>query len=83
MGATGGPSASPDLKEIAMFQLIATTITVAALLWATALKPAHAALTTASTAAIACPVVGASLATGTNQLPESFDFAKAERSAER
>ena len=66
-----------------MFQLIATTMTIAALLWATALKPAHAALTTGSTATIACPVVGASLATGTTQLTESFDFAKAEHSTER
>ena len=66
-----------------MFQLIATTMTVAAILGATALKPAHAALATASIATIACPVAGASLATGTNQLPETFDFAKAERSAER
>jgi hypothetical protein len=66
-----------------MFQLIATTLTVAALLWATALKPAHAALTTGGSTAIACPVAGPSLATGTNQLPESFDFATAERAAER
>lgn len=68
-----------------MFQLIATTLTVAALLWATALKPAHAALTTGGSTivSIVCPVAGPSLATGTNQLPESFDFATAQRSAER
>ena len=66
-----------------MFQLIATTLTVAALLWATALKPAHAALTSGNTLTIACPVAGPSLAAGGNQLPESFDFATAERSAER
>jgi hypothetical protein len=62
-----------------MFQLVATTMTIAALLWATALKPAHAALTAGGTTTIACPVARASLATGTNQLPESFDFATAER----
>jgi hypothetical protein len=66
-----------------MFQLVATTITVVALLWASALKPVQAAPTAGSITMIACPVAGASLASGSNQLPESFDFAQVERSAER
>jgi hypothetical protein len=61
-----------------MFQLIATSLTVAALLWATALKPAHAAFTV-STTSFAQPVAGASLIANTTQLPEGFEFADVSR----
>lgn len=64
-----------------MFQLIATTMTVAALLWATALKPANAALTYDGFT-IAAPQAGA-LLTAASQLPESFDFATAGSTANR
>lgn len=60
-----------------MFQLLATTATVACLLWMTALQPAQAALTRApaATAAMAQPNYGATLSAAA-KLPESFDFSE-------
>jgi len=63
-----------------MFQLIATTLTVACILWMAALQPAHASLKPGLASGFAQPNAGAALSAAA-KLAEGFDFSETGREA--